>query len=106
MWWNIAITKRLRELIKICLLLFRSFSGGQEVSVEVLAEIAGSSPETDNDLLLAQMLQHEFDKEHDKQLKLKEAKFNGQSKGKTFPFTIVNSIWSNCPHAVIFLKLT
>ena len=36
---------------------------------------------TANDLLLAQMMQHEFDREHDKEIKIKENKFNSQSKG-------------------------
>ena len=37
--------------------------------------------DTDSDLMLAQMLQMEFDREFDDQLKREERKFNGDSKG-------------------------
>ena len=39
--------------------------------------------DTSNDLLLAQMLQAQFNQEHDKALQIGEDKFNGQSKGGT-----------------------
>ncbi len=39
--------------------------------------------ETSSDLILAQMLQMEFDREFDTQLRREEKKFNGDSKGKT-----------------------
>ena len=38
-------------------------------------------PDTSNDTLLAQMMQREFDKEHDEKLKREENQFNGNSKG-------------------------
>ena len=38
-------------------------------------------PETDSDLMLAKMLQMQFDHEFDNQLRLEEKKFNGDSKG-------------------------
>lgn len=43
-----------------------------------------TSPEadTDSDLMLAQMLQMEFDREFDSQLRREEKKFNGDSKGE------------------------
>ncbi len=43
------------------------------------AEVEGD--ETSNDFMLAQMLQRQFNEEHDKQLKREEAKYNGPSKG-------------------------
>uniref|UniRef100_A0A8C7Q5Z5 Serine/threonine-protein kinase RIO3 n=1 Tax=Oncorhynchus mykiss TaxID=8022 RepID=A0A8C7Q5Z5_ONCMY len=41
---------------------------------------AGEEPETDCDLMLAQMLQMQFDKEFDTQLRTEEKKLNGDSK--------------------------
>ena len=41
----------------------------------------GFEGDTSNDLMIAQMLQHEFDKEYDHDVKLREAKFNADSKG-------------------------
>lgn len=38
--------------------------------------------DTSSDLMLAQMLQMEFDREFDTQLRREEKKFNGESKGK------------------------
>lgn len=37
--------------------------------------------DTSSDLMLAQMLQMEFDREYDAQLRREEKKFNGDSKG-------------------------
>lgn len=42
-----------------------------------------SEVETSSDLILAQMLQMEFDREFDTQLRREEKKFNGDSKGIT-----------------------
>lgn len=39
-------------------------------------------PDTDSDLMLAQMLQMQFDREFDDQLRREERKFNGDSKGR------------------------
>ena len=39
-------------------------------------------PDTANDLLLAQMLQFEFDREHDSQVKAEERHMNKRSKGE------------------------
>lgn len=39
------------------------------------------SEETSDDLMLAQMLQYEFDREYDQQLNREEKLFNGNSKG-------------------------
>lgn len=47
-----------------------------------MAEAFLDDDPTQNDLLLAQMLQHEFDKENDKMLHKEEEKFNGNSRGK------------------------
>lgn len=46
-------------------------------------DLAGLPTDTDtaSDLMLAQMLQMEFDKEFDTQLRREEKKFNGESKG-------------------------
>ncbi|XP_048730947.2 serine/threonine-protein kinase RIO3-like isoform X2 [Ostrea edulis] len=46
---------------------------------EVLAA-AGENTEASDDWLLAQMLQQEFDREHDQTLKIEEKKFNGNNK--------------------------
>uniref|UniRef100_A0A8B9GZP9 Serine/threonine-protein kinase RIO3 n=1 Tax=Astyanax mexicanus TaxID=7994 RepID=A0A8B9GZP9_ASTMX len=42
--------------------------------------------DTSSDLMLAQMLQMEFDREFDTQLRREEKKFNGESKGSFFSF--------------------
>lgn len=42
---------------------------------------------TDSDLILAQMLQLEFDREHDRQLVVEEKHFNKQSKGTSIVYT-------------------
>ncbi|XP_062577269.1 serine/threonine-protein kinase RIO3-like isoform X2 [Saccostrea cucullata] len=46
---------------------------------EILAA-ASEDPETTDDFLLAQMLQQEYDREHDQALKIEEKKFNGNNK--------------------------
>lgn len=43
--------------------------------------ISGENIDTSSDLMLAQMLQMEFDREFDAQLRREEKKFNGDSKG-------------------------
>ena len=43
--------------------------------------VTSPEAETDSDLMLAQMLQMEFDREFDSQLRREEKKFNGDSKG-------------------------
>ena len=40
-----------------------------------------SSPDTENDFLLAQMLQLEYDKENDRSIDSMEKRYNGESKG-------------------------
>lgn len=42
----------------------------------------GEETDTASDLMLAQMLQMEFDREFDTQLRREEKKFNGDSKGE------------------------
>ena len=51
------------------------------VDFELHDLVLDASDQTESDLLLAQMLQHEFDQEHDKMLHKEELKFNGDSKG-------------------------
>ncbi|KAL9962862.1 hypothetical protein ACROYT_G032010 [Oculina patagonica] len=41
---------------------------------------AGTSPDTENDLLLAQMIQLEYDKEYDRTIDSMEKRYNGESK--------------------------
>lgn len=43
--------------------------------------VTGENTDTSSDLMLAQMLQMEFDREYDAQLRREEKKFNGDSKG-------------------------
>lgn len=43
--------------------------------------VSGENVDTSSDLMLAQMLQMEFDREYDAQLRREEKKFNGDSKG-------------------------
>ncbi|XP_064597419.1 serine/threonine-protein kinase RIO3-like [Liolophura sinensis] len=55
----------------------------QEIDDATLAAMLAAgvdSDDTKNDILLAEMLQHEFDKEFDQQLQRKENKLNGTSK--------------------------
>lgn len=52
-------------------------------------DLAGTAEaDTDSDLILAQMLQMQFDREFDTQLRIEEKKFNGDSKGKTTTFCL------------------
>ena len=41
----------------------------------------GTSPDTENDFLLAQMIQLEYDKEYDRTIDSMEKRYNGESKG-------------------------
>lgn len=51
---------------------------------EILAAASENAAETTDDWLLAQMLQQEFDREHDQALKIEEKKFNGNNKGSIY----------------------
>lgn len=53
-----------------------------------------------SDILMAQMLQHEFDLEHDNVLKREEAKFNGTSKGNYLYFIHFIRYFFVCPKIV------
>lgn len=44
--------------------------------------LSNEAPDTTSDLMLAQMLQMQFDREFDDQLRREEKKFNGDSKGR------------------------
>lgn len=48
---------------------------------------ADDALETTSDLMLAQMLQMQFDREFDDQLRLEERKFNGDNKGASVNYT-------------------
>lgn len=48
---------------------------------------ADDASETTSDLMLAQMLQMQFDREFDDQLRLEERKFNGDNKGASVNYT-------------------
>lgn len=52
------------------------------VGTEVPAGGGGGGDSTDSDFLLAQMLQLEFDEEHDRQVTAEERHYNKQSRGK------------------------
>lgn len=56
----------------------------ENISVEPTAFENEKDTTTTNDLLLAQMLQLEFDKENDEYVKSLEKNYNGTSKGKCF----------------------
>ena len=43
--------------------------------------LGGTSPDTENDFLLAQMMQLEYDKEYDRTIDSMEKRYNGESKG-------------------------
>lgn len=45
--------------------------------------------DTSNDLLLAQMMQLEYDREHDRMLRAEEKHFNKHSKGRSYQQLIV-----------------
>lgn len=66
---------KINILIKIQVLFF--FSDLELASIQ-------QDTDTSSDLMLAQMLQMEFDREFDTQLRREEKKFNGESKGKSF----------------------
>ena len=58
--------------------------GGVLVFKSVMACIwftGGTSPDTENDFLLAQMIQLEYDKEYDRTIDSMEKRYNGESKG-------------------------
>lgn len=59
--------------VSLCFLIFSSVAEGPFIS--------GENIDTSSDLMLAQMLQMEFDREYDAQLRREEKKFNGDSKG-------------------------
>lgn len=42
---------------------------------------SGDSTTTGSDYMLAQLLQHEYDREHDRQVTVEEAHFNKHNKG-------------------------
>lgn len=65
--------------------------------------ITGENIDTSSDLMLAQMLQMEFDREYDAQLRREEKKFNGDSKGTLAPKEIF-LLWRYS--SGILLKLT
>lgn len=56
---------------------------------DIVGDVTGTSDETSNDLLLAQMLQLEFDKENDAYVKSLEKTYNGTSKG----MLLCNRVW-------------
>lgn len=68
--------------------------GEEEVNLSAIL-----SPEEDdittNDMLLAQMLQYEFDREYDQQVEREERQYNGNSKGTYALYICVNvvSLW-------------
>lgn len=77
---SITQSAHLFELSSMCLILskhFFCFSFSAELDLTCTSET-----ETSSDLLLAQMLQMQFDREFDTQLRREEKKFNGDSKGK------------------------
>lgn len=67
--------------------LFRLLCLIFSISVFILHSVAegpfitGENIDTSSDLMLAQMLQMEFDREYDAQLRREEKKINGDSKG-------------------------
>lgn len=74
-----------RDLQKEEEIQFPAFSGdiqdaGSAGNVE--APRGGDEVDTSNDFLLAQMLQHELDREHDAQLQMREKHVNAGKKGK------------------------
>lgn len=48
---------------------------------EVFDFTGGTSPDTENDFLLAQMIQLEYDREYDRTIDSMEKRYNGESKG-------------------------
>lgn len=79
MWLN--LTEHCNNISKLQLLRY-TFGVNFHCSVDL--DLAGIPQDTDtsSDLMLAQMLQMEFDREFDTQLRREEKKFNGESKGK------------------------
>lgn len=75
--------------MKLCkaVFLLRLLSFISEISIFILHSVAegpfitGENIDTSSDLMLAQMLQMEFDREYDAQLRREEKKINGDSKG-------------------------
>lgn len=65
---------------------FLSFSlnAGETRTFQEILAAASENSETTDDWLLAQMLQQEFDREHDQTLKMEEKKFNGNNKGSIY----------------------
>lgn len=59
----------------------------------------GTSPDTENDFLLAQMIQLEYDKEYDRTIDSMEKRYNGESKG-TFSCQFVSGVFMHT-HACI-----
>lgn len=54
---------------------------GSDLFVVVFCVLDVCNPDVESDLLLAQMLQSQFDKENDHIVNIYEQKYNGNSKG-------------------------
>lgn len=74
----------------------RALKGSQVVtrlSLSPAAELLpDEAPDTTSDLMLAQMLQMQFDREFDDQLRREEKKFNGDSKGDSESFGLCEAV--------------
>ena len=73
-----------------------------EVSVEPTTTFESDNTTT-NDLLLAQMLQLEFDKENDEYVKSLEKNYNGTSKGKSFKFSLIILFWESSNNFIFII---
>lgn len=68
----------------------------------------GTSPDTENDFLLAQMIQLEYDKEYDRTIDSMEKRYNGESKGIYAYLSICKSVceWGfyacTCIHCTLY----
>lgn len=69
----------------------KGFQVVTRLSLSPAAELllADEAPDTASDLMLAQMLQMQFDREFDDQLRREEKKFNGDSKGDLESFVVM-----------------
>lgn len=64
----------------------------------------GKVDDTSEDLMLAQMLQYEYDREYDQQLNREEKHYNGNSKGMCFLFIFLFG-GGKCVYLKLLVKL-
>ena len=64
--------------------------------------LVGTGQDTENDFLLAQMIQLEYDKEYDRTIDSMEKRYNGESKGTGVRFALLYGRSRWCQTGLLF----